>query len=508
MIGKRLFPSKNLNFARESYEGFVGGGYLSDVRCIKIWISRKSQDLLTRNLNEIYISQVQFYLEQRQIAHLFNSKMVTDLSQSFFSKKSCRLVIPQNWLSVFDELLSVDLPIKTHKFRYLSFKLKLIVRSLYRSSRILMYSVFRTLLRNRISLCDVYVVGHCNLKVQDSTLKKRDFSYWLSLRLNRELKVQFLFETEIASRLIVKSNYRSSLSVLLSTLRKLLSLHKAGISFSDVFSIIDQIMLSYIVDYIDSPSQTFYFTESSGGIRPLWTYTLELKGAQIGLVNFSNSSVLSLDNRFNEIDPTIVVYNWGNYFCCTSRQFDQIKRFALPDQSFNLLGTGVPWLSENIEEPFEYKDGYVAVFDFETHDNHFGITTLNELGYGRLEMNEEFLLPIVRAAKIVGLRVVHKPKRNQSSKFSNSEATCLRAKLEEHDNYTRVDARFSPHAVIRGAKGVISMPPTTTALIAKELMIPSAYFDSVGKILPEDPGLDKIDILNSEIDIKRWLRTL
>jgi polysaccharide biosynthesis PFTS motif protein len=161
-----------------------------------------------------------------------------------------------------------------------------------------------------------------------------------------------------------------------------------------------------------------------------------------------------------------------------------------------------------MEEAFGYKDGYVALFDFETHDNHFGISTLNELGYGRLQMNEEFLLPIVRAAKLVGLRVVHKPKRDQNGKIFNSKAMYLRTKLEEFDNYTRVDARFSAHAVIAGAKGVISMPPTTTALIAKELMIPSAYFDSVGKILPEDPALDQIDILNSEIDVEKWLRTL
>jgi hypothetical protein len=52
------------------------------------------------------------------------------------------------------------------------------------------------------------------------------------------------------------------------------------------------------------------------------------------------------------------------------------------------------------------------------------------------------------------------------------------------------------------------MPPTTTALIAKELMLPSAYFDSVGKILPEDPALDEIEILNSETEIEKWLRTL
>jgi hypothetical protein len=52
------------------------------------------------------------------------------------------------------------------------------------------------------------------------------------------------------------------------------------------------------------------------------------------------------------------------------------------------------------------------------------------------------------------------------------------------------------------------MPPTTTALIAKEMRIPSVYFDFVGGILPEDPALDEIDILNSEIDIERWLRTL
>ena len=503
-----MFLSKNLNSTRESYESFVRSGCLSDVRGIKVLISRKSQDLLTRNLIDTYVSQAQFYLEQRQIAHLFNSKMLTDLSQSFFRKKSCRVVIPRSWLGAFNESMSIDLPIKTHKFKYLRFRLKLIVRSLYRVLRMLTYSLFRTFLRNEIVLSDVYVVGHSNLNVQDSTLKKRDFSYWLSLRLNRELKVEFLFETEIASRLIVQSQYRSTFSMLVFTLRRMLSLHKAGISFSDVFSMIDQIMLSHIVDCIESPSQTFYFTESSGGIRPLWTYTLELKGAQVGLVNFSNASVLSLDDRFSEIDPTIVVYNWGNYFCCTIRQFDQIRRFALPDQSFNLLGTGVPWLSESFEEIFDYTNEYIAVFDFETYDNHFGITTLNELGYGHLEMNEEFLLPIVKAAKMVGLRVVHKPKRNQKSKISNSKAGHLRAKLEEYDNYTRIDARFSAHAVIAGAKGVVSMPPTTTALIARELMLPSVYFDSVGKILPEDPALDEIEILNSETEIEKWLRTL
>ena len=49
------------------------------------------------------------------------------------------------------------------------------------------------------------------------------------------------------------------------------------------------------------------------------------------------------------------------------------------------------------------------------------------------------------------------------------------------------------------------MPFTSTALIAKELRIPSCFYDVVGLIEENDPGANGIIIINNQHILTNWL---
>jgi len=71
-----------------------------------------------------------------------------------------------------------------------------------------------------------------------------------------------------------------------------------------------------------------------------------------------------------------------------------------------------------------------------------------------------------------------------------------------------VDPDISAYRVIEASTAVISMPFTSTALIARELGKPSCYYDPTDMIQKDDRAGHGIDIISGPEELRKWFKKL
>ena len=81
-------------------------------------------------------------------------------------------------------------------------------------------------------------------------------------------------------------------------------------------------------------------------------------------------------------------------------------------------------------------------------------------------------------------------------------------KLTERPDFVNLDPDTSAVQVIKNCVAVISMPFTSTAVLANELGKPSVYYDPHGLIQKDDRGAHGIDILCGPKELAAWVLSI
>ena len=76
----------------------------------------------------------------------------------------------------------------------------------------------------------------------------------------------------------------------------------------------------------------------------------------------------------------------------------------------------------------------------------------------------------------------------------------LRGKKE----FIEIDCDIAAIDLINKCKGVISMPYTSTATIARELGKPPVYYDPTGRIAKDDLAAHGIKVLSGIEELRKW----
>jgi hypothetical protein len=80
--------------------------------------------------------------------------------------------------------------------------------------------------------------------------------------------------------------------------------------------------------------------------------------------------------------------------------------------------------------------------------------------------------------------------------------------LSDSENVILVEPDISANRVIEACKAVISMPFTSTALIALELGKPTCYYDPFGLIQLDDSAAHGIEVVKGPSELASWLKRL
>ena len=252
----------------------------------------------------------------------------------------------------------------------------------------------------------------------------------------------------------------------------------------------------------DFLAQEYLFHNSSWIYRPLWTYEAKKRGSAITFYFYSTNC-----ENFKRPDGYPQHYgwkamNWPHYLVWDEYQADFIYRAVGLNANVRVVGS--IWFSTSASEIPVLPPRAIAVFDVQPVRDTFYYTLNIDFDYYTPEIVCKFLSDSYKAVEGGGCKLVLKRKR-EIGKLAHPLYRNRIKELERLASFVEVEADIDARQVIEQAIAVISMPFTSTALIAKEMGKPSIYYDPTGLVQRDDRAAHGIPILSGIEELEEWI---
>ena len=278
--------------------------------------------------------------------------------------------------------------------------------------------------------------------------------------------------------------------------------------------VVDELLISQrIIEEARTISLSFVFFPSSFlVIKPLWATTLENLGVKVICVHYSASAEPRDPKHERVVSGIWHLSNWANSWVVDQEQINQMNSTSeLSSKEYKVVG--VPhWSGKQFVPTKELKKPFLSVFDTYINDPSFlNSGTIDFMGWNDYKLEFIFIEIILECASELGFTVLHKKKRKitKFSRLPELRFAEFKAKLESKYGalYQQLDEDYSAHSLIELSHAVVSKPFSTTAILAKQLGVPSFFLDPTGRISAEDPGLRECGLARTKTDLKALLQT-
>lgn len=253
----------------------------------------------------------------------------------------------------------------------------------------------------------------------------------------------------------------------------------------------------------DELAKDYLFHNSGWIYRPLWTYEAEKRGSRI-LFYFYSTNV----EGFKQTGGYLPAYfgwktaTWNNLLVWDREQQDFVNRSIVNKVNTHVVGP--IWFESGLEELPCLPSNSIAVFDVQPMRDAFYNTLGIPFDYFIPTNCNQFLEDIYVLVTKNNRTMVLKRKRNIGNLVHYRYQNLL-VELEKRSNFILLDPEIRAEQIINNCKAVISMPFTSTALIAKQMGKPTVYYDSTGLIQKDDRGAHGIRIISGRIELESWL---
>ena len=253
----------------------------------------------------------------------------------------------------------------------------------------------------------------------------------------------------------------------------------------------------------DELARDYLFHNSGWIYRPLWTYEAEKRGSRI-LFYFYSTNV----EGFKQAGGYLPAYfgwkisGWNNILVWDREQQDFVNRSI--DLRVNTHVVGPIWFESGLEELPCLPSNSIAVFDVQPFRDAFYNSSGIPFDYYVPANCNLFLNDIYELLSEKDITLVLKRKRN-IGKIIHYKYKNLLEQLEGKSSFISLDPDVGAQQIIGSCKAVISMPFTSTALIAKQMGKPSVYYDPSSLIQKDDRGAHGIKILSDKKELEDWL---
>jgi len=251
-------------------------------------------------------------------------------------------------------------------------------------------------------------------------------------------------------------------------------------------------------------ARDYLFHNSNWVWRPLWTHVAKERGSRILFYFYStNIEKLQLPGVTSSIPYGWKAGSWPVMLAWDETQRNFLKRCVDADTALPIVGP-VDFLSAR-GSSFELAvENAIAVFDVQPQRDAL---------YRRLGIDFEYYVPAVangfireltEAADGAGCTLVLKRKRDIGHHLHPAYSRHMRLSVKP-PVWIEVPPETNALDLIRSCKAVISMPYTSTAVVARHQGKPSVYYDSSRRIARGDPAAHGIPILQSPEELKEWI---
>ena len=253
----------------------------------------------------------------------------------------------------------------------------------------------------------------------------------------------------------------------------------------------------------DQIAKKYLFSNSSWLVRPLWTYEATKLGSEIILYFYSTNNESVIDRTEKAIIGLgYSTMNWPKYLVWDIYQSNFIKNVAHKYANIEIVGP-IDFISSpkhiNI-----IKCKSIAVFDVSPGNNLESAILGAQGEYYTYKNVFNFLIDIYEIANKFDIKIRFKIKRSLTNRIDKRYIKLL-SKLEKYDNIEFINPIISANKVIESCSMTISFPFTSTSIIAKELNLPTVYYDSTGRLQKDDPGAHGVMLLSNKIELENWV---
>jgi polysaccharide biosynthesis PFTS motif protein len=247
----------------------------------------------------------------------------------------------------------------------------------------------------------------------------------------------------------------------------------------------------------------YLFHNSSWIYRPLWTYNAESLGSRI-LFYFYSTNLESFKRNGEYPEPYVgfKTGTWPEYLVWDEYQASFLRNIVRKEAAVRAVGP-IWFQSVEVDTP-ELPENTIAVFDIQPVRESFYATLAIDIDYYTPVTCNSFLEDIYSAVERKEGILAHKRKRD-AGRVAHYQYRNLLKELDHKKNYLSVDPDLAPQILIENCIAVISMPFTSTALIARDMGKPSVYYDPNGLVQKDDKGAHGIPVLSGLAELDNWL---
>jgi polysaccharide biosynthesis PFTS motif protein len=252
-------------------------------------------------------------------------------------------------------------------------------------------------------------------------------------------------------------------------------------------------------------AEEYFFSNSQWFYKPLWAYEAERKGARVSLYYYS-INVETFQNNKHVLSETYGVKSmtWNRFIVWDEAQSDYLKQYS-PDAKYIIAGS-IDFSDSTEILDLNNKNYNIAVFDvYAIRPTCYTGLGMAAVAYYSTKVLSDFLTDIGSIIEYGNIELLYKQKR-VAKRVTVSPAAMKQKNTIIKKYYNYIDPDISAKYLINNSDAVISMPFTATAIIGKELGIPSIYYDASGVL--EQTIHHGIPVLKNKDELYRWCVSL
>jgi len=254
----------------------------------------------------------------------------------------------------------------------------------------------------------------------------------------------------------------------------------------------------------DQLASDYLFHNSGPLYRPIWTYEAHRRKSRVLFYFYSTNN-----ENFKTVDGYPVqnpwhLISWPYYLVWDQYQVNFVKKNDRHDSVIEIVGS--IWFSSNNEKNLTLPLASIAVFDVQPMRSSYYLTLGLSSNFFKGSTANKFLSDIQLILDNNQTFLAHKRKR--TSPLVNKKYRSNVKRLMQMQNYIEISADLDATQLIQKTKACISMPFTSTALIAQFEGKPSVYYDPYGTIQKDDIAAHGIPILSGIDELNTWVRHL
>lgn len=434
---------------------------------------------------------------------IFNEHLVRNYTLSSVYQKRISYPLPPHYWNFFE-----NNGVKINK--YMSFFLWTVyeVMSSFKQIYNTIRKCFTWSLRQDIPPRSILVFG-LNEKVLTKTSEdEKCFEVWLQRKLNFIGNIYGLNLNNIDSHKTKISNisdanlfdYRPRNLLIASS-----AIFKSRFSVGELVLIFRYFLEAYKFRFLNKANiqnvEIFITLASESWVKPVWFSKVKLDSSRMIYINLSASSSPSTPNE-TELFGWERLNQWHEVWAVDAHQKYLFSARSI-QSDFKAIAVGCPFWTDKLEPFIDSKDkgNYIAIFDIQPTRKFLGWSSLYDCGYFDTSSILKFITDIVEVSARLGKICVLKSKRISPRYFDSEYYQGIEILRKKYKHFIYVDADIAPHRIIQDSLVTISVPFTSTAIIASELGVPSLFYDSIGKVLINDPSARRTHVVSGQTNL-------